>query len=108
VLQQSRARIHTGVDLHRGESLIVLAVGNGPMNWGGPAIAWQQRRMQIDPADAGKSQKPRGNDLSVGNNHNDIGGNTFQEFLRRVRLDGFRLVDMQIGCERPLLSPESR
>jgi len=49
-----------------------------------------------------ESQKPRGNDLSVRNNHNGIGRNTFQEFLRRVRLDGFGLVDMQIGCERRL------
>jgi len=52
--------------------------------------------MQMIQADAGKSQKPRGNDLSVRNNHNDIGAQTRFRNSAPSPTDLFRLVDMQI------------
>src|ERR1700676_4912704 len=58
--------------------------------------------MQVDPAEAWNCEKPRGDDLSVGNNNYGVGRDAFQKFLRRVRLDGLGLKNVQIGRERRL------
>src|ERR1700687_6418616 len=58
--------------------------------------------MQVDPAEARNCQKPSGNDLSVGNNDYGVGRDAFQKFLRRIRLDGLGLKNVQIGRERRL------
>src|SRR5258708_26801297 len=99
MLQQNRTRIHSRIDLQRGEYCRCLTVGDGPMNRRGPAIARQQRRVQIDPAEARNCQEPRWNNLSVSDDHHRIGCDAFQEFLCRIRLDGFGLVDLQIVRE---------
>src|ERR1700687_511482 len=58
--------------------------------------------MQVDPAAARNCQQPSGNDLSVGNNDYGVGRDAFQKFLRRIRLDGLGLKNVQIGRERRL------
>jgi hypothetical protein len=58
---------------------------------------------KIDPAMLGNGKKPRGNNLSVGDDDNDVGRKLFKELLDFRRADFLRLVHGKVGGERNVL-----
>ena len=74
--QQHRPRVQTRIHLHDGDAGAAVTGFDGPVNGRSAAPAWQQRRMDVQAAQARQGQRPGRQDQTIGCHHH--------QFWRRV------------------------
>src|ERR1700676_3156652 len=100
LLQQNFAGVHAGVDAHGGVAGDSFAVGDSPVNRGSAAVFREQGSVQVEPAEFWDVQKPRGNDLTVGDDDDGVRSERAEVRFDFRCADFFRLMNGEIGRER--------
>ncbi len=67
-----RSRIEARFHLHETDPGFLIAFGNGPLDGGCAAPAWEKRRVNVETAVSGDVEDLAGQDLSVCSHNNDI------------------------------------
>ena len=104
LLEEDGAGVEALFKEHGGVAGEGVAIGYGPLDGRRATVLWQQRAVQVDAAEPGQSEHPRGDDAAVGYDDDRVGGDGLKLGTELgVVADFFRLSDGEAGGYRGLL-----